>query len=146
MMTCLTGCDDRRGPRRLGVPPDVGRQNRDARGPVRQPLRRAAGLSVSRLALGTMISGAETSEPDSHAITDRAQEHGVDFFDTSDVHADGRTEQIIGRRFARGTAGATVPQALWPGWTSCSRHLAPRLRTRTRSVRLVTSSFSPCDV
>ncbi|MFI7109019.1 aldo/keto reductase [Nonomuraea sp. NPDC050227] len=101
-MTCLTGCDDRRGPRRLGVPPDVGRQNRDARGPVRQPLRRAAGLSVSRLALGTMTLGAETSEPDSHAIMDRAHEHGVDFFDTADVHADGRTEQITGRQFAQG--------------------------------------------
>jgi aryl-alcohol dehydrogenase-like predicted oxidoreductase len=64
------------------------------------------GLSVSRLCLGTMNFGPETSESDSHAIMDRAQEHGINFFDTANVYGwqtgEGITEQIIGRWFAQG--------------------------------------------
>ena len=41
-----------------------------------------SGLSVSRLCLGTMNFGPETSEEeDSHAIMDRALELGINFFD-----------------------------------------------------------------
>ncbi|MEV1173742.1 aldo/keto reductase [Nonomuraea sp. NPDC049784] len=65
-----------------------------------------SGLSVSRLVLGTMNFGPETSEADSHTIMDRAQEHGINFFDTADVYGakpgEGVTEQIIGRWFATG--------------------------------------------
>ncbi|MFL6121826.1 aldo/keto reductase [Actinophytocola sp.] len=65
-----------------------------------------SGLSVSRLVLGTMNFGPETSEEDSHAIMDHAHEHGINFFDTANVYGwqqgEGVTEQIIGRWFARG--------------------------------------------
>ncbi len=65
-----------------------------------------SGLSVSRIVLGTMNFGPETSEEDSHAIMDRAHEHGVNFFDTANTYGrkieKGFTEQIIGRWFARG--------------------------------------------
>jgi aryl-alcohol dehydrogenase-like predicted oxidoreductase len=65
-----------------------------------------SGLSVSRLVLGTMNFGPETSEEDSHAIMDRAHEHGINFFDTANVYGwrkgEGLTEQIIGRWFATG--------------------------------------------
>ena len=65
-----------------------------------------SGLSVSRLCLGTMNFGPETSETDSHAIMDRAHEHGINFFDTANVYGwqmgEGLTEQIIGRWFASG--------------------------------------------
>lgn len=65
-----------------------------------------SGLSVSRLVLGTMNFGPETSEEDSHAIMDRAHEHGINFFDTANVYGwqkgEGITEQIIGRWFAKG--------------------------------------------
>jgi aryl-alcohol dehydrogenase-like predicted oxidoreductase len=65
-----------------------------------------SGLSVSRLCLGTMNFGPETSEEDAHAIMDRALEAGVNFFDTANVYGwvkgEGVTEQIIGRWFARG--------------------------------------------
>src|SRR5919112_400353 len=44
------------------------------------------GLLVSRLCLGTMNFGPKTSERDSHAIMDRALEHGVNFFDTANVY------------------------------------------------------------
>ncbi len=64
------------------------------------------GLSVSRLCLGTMNFGPETTEPDSHAIMDRAHEHGINFFDTANVYGwrrgEGVTEQIIGRWLAQG--------------------------------------------
>jgi NDP-hexose 2,3-enoyl reductase len=64
------------------------------------------GLKVSRLCLGTMNFGPQTSEDDSFAIMDRALEHGVNFFDTANVYGqrpgEGYTEQILGRWFAQG--------------------------------------------
>ncbi|MEV4620889.1 aldo/keto reductase [Asanoa sp. NPDC049573] len=64
------------------------------------------GLSVSRLCLGTMNFGPETSEADSFAIMDRALEHGINFFDTANVYGwklgEGVTEQIVGRWLAQG--------------------------------------------
>lgn len=64
------------------------------------------GLEVSRLCLGTMNFGPQTTEPDSYAIMDRALEHGINFFDTANVYGwktgEGVTEQIIGRWFAQG--------------------------------------------
>ena len=65
-----------------------------------------SGLSVSRLCLGTMNFGPETSEADSHAIMDRAHAEGVDFFDTANRYGRtvsvGRTEEILGTWFASG--------------------------------------------
>ena len=63
------------------------------------------GLSVSRLCLGTMNFGPETDEPTSHAIMDRALEVGLNFFDTANRYGapqHGRTEEIMGRWFAKG--------------------------------------------
>lgn len=63
-------------------------------------------LKVSRLCLGTMNFGPETSEEDSFKIMDRALELGFNFFDTANVYGwklgEGVTEQIIGRWFAQG--------------------------------------------
>ncbi|WP_433498220.1 aldo/keto reductase [Sphaerimonospora sp. CA-214678] len=64
------------------------------------------GLKVSKLCLGTMNFGPQTTEEDSHAIMDRAHELGVNFFDTANVYGwkkgEGITENIIGRWFAKG--------------------------------------------
>jgi aryl-alcohol dehydrogenase-like predicted oxidoreductase len=64
------------------------------------------GLLVSRLCLGTMNFGPETSEEDSHAIMDRALDEGINFFDTANVYGwkkgEGVTENILGRWFAQG--------------------------------------------
>jgi aryl-alcohol dehydrogenase-like predicted oxidoreductase len=64
------------------------------------------GLIVSRLVLGTMNFGPQTTEDDSHKIMDRALEHGINFFDTANVYGqklgEGVTENIIGRWFAQG--------------------------------------------
>jgi aryl-alcohol dehydrogenase-like predicted oxidoreductase len=65
-----------------------------------------SGLRVAPLVLGTMNFGPETDESDSHAIMDRAIEHGLNCFDTANVYGfsagKGRTEQIIGTWFAQG--------------------------------------------
>ncbi|WP_219211877.1 aldo/keto reductase [Variovorax boronicumulans] len=88
------------------------------------------GLTVSRLALGTMTFGLQTEEAVSHRILDKAAEGGINFLDTADVYplggslqTAGRTEQIIGnwlavdstrrRRFVIATkaVGKVGPQA-----------------------------------
>ena len=65
-----------------------------------------SGLSVSRLCLGTMNFGPEATEEVSHAIMDRALEHGINFFDTANVYGwrkgEGWTERIVGNWFAQG--------------------------------------------
>ena len=65
-----------------------------------------SGLSVSRLVLGTMNFGPETTEPDSFAIMDKAHDLGINFFDTANVYGwkqgEGITERIIGNWFATG--------------------------------------------
>lgn len=64
------------------------------------------GLQVSRLCLGTMNFGPQTSEADSHAIMDRALETGINFFDTANRYGRdislGFTEEIIGRWLEQG--------------------------------------------
>ena len=65
-----------------------------------------SGLQVSRLCLGTMNFGPQTTEADSFKIMDRALELGINFFDTANVYGwkvgEGWTEQIMGRWFAQG--------------------------------------------
>ena len=64
------------------------------------------GLLVSRLCLGTMNFGPETSEEDAFAIMDRALDEDVNFFDTANVYGwrkgEGVTESILGNWFAQG--------------------------------------------
>ena len=64
------------------------------------------GLQVSRLCLGTMNFGPQTSETDSFAIMDQALEQEINFFDTANVYGFnlgvGVTEQIVGRWLAQG--------------------------------------------
>ncbi len=65
-----------------------------------------SGLTVSRLCLGTMNFGPQTSEADSHSIMDSAHEHGINFFDTANGYGGslgkGATEEIVGGWFAKG--------------------------------------------
>ncbi|HYQ16955.1 MAG TPA: aldo/keto reductase [Polyangiaceae bacterium] len=62
------------------------------------------GLSVSRLALGTMTFGLQSDERAAQAILDRSAEGGINFLDLADVYplggdlkTAGRTEEIVGR-------------------------------------------------
>ena len=65
-----------------------------------------SGLTVSRLCLGTMNFGPQTTESDSFAIMDAARDCGINFFDTANGYGGelgrGATETILGNWFAQG--------------------------------------------
>jgi aryl-alcohol dehydrogenase-like predicted oxidoreductase len=96
------------------------------------------GLKVSRLCLGTMNFGPQTSEADSFAIMDRALELGINFFDTANVYGgkrgEGITEQILGRWWAQGggrrekTVIATKVYGGMSDWPNESRLSALHIR------------------
>jgi aryl-alcohol dehydrogenase-like predicted oxidoreductase len=89
------------------------------------------GLKVSRLCLGTMNFGPQTSEADSFTIMDRAHELGLNFFDSANVYGwkrgEGWTEQIVGRWLAQGggrrdkTVLATKVYGQMGDWPNTSR-------------------------
>ncbi len=58
-----------------------------------------SGLKVSNLCLGCMNFGDTTGEADSLNILKTAHEAGVTFWDTADVYAGGRSEEILGKAF-----------------------------------------------
>jgi len=99
-----------------------------------------SGLSVSRLCLGTMNFGGQTSEPVAHQIMDDALEAGINFFDTANVYGraergkpGGRTEEIIGNWFAQGgprekVVLATKVYGLMSEWPNDSKLSALNIR------------------
>ena len=62
-----------------------------------------AGLTVSRICLGTMTYGTPAWRPwvldeaDSRPFIKRALEHGINFFDTADMYSRGMSEEVVGR-------------------------------------------------
>jgi aryl-alcohol dehydrogenase-like predicted oxidoreductase len=59
-----------------------------------------SGLMVSPIVLGTMNFGDRTEEPAAKDIIAAATEAGVNFIDTADTYAGGRSEEITGRAIA----------------------------------------------
>ncbi|MBR1222277.1 aldo/keto reductase [Bradyrhizobium sp. U87765 SZCCT0131] len=59
-----------------------------------------SGLKVSPLCLGTMMFGDATDEVTSATIVAKAKDAGVNFIDTADVYAQGRSEAIVGGAIA----------------------------------------------
>ena len=55
-----------------------------------------SGIRVSELCLGTMMFGGPTAEADARRIVDHAADAGINFIDTADVYADGRSEAVVG--------------------------------------------------
>lgn len=66
-----------------------------------------SGTLVSRLALGTMYFGAETSEDDAFEIIDTFVEGGGNLIDTSNVYVGGLSQEIVGRWFVSRPADIT---------------------------------------
>src|SRR5688572_33365220 len=58
-------------------------------------------LTVSRLALGTMLMGGATPDDESHRMLDRFLEAGGTLVDTADVYGDGRSEEVLAPWLAR---------------------------------------------
>ena len=56
-----------------------------------------SGLKVPALCLGAMMFGDQADEQTSLRIIGKAREAGVNFIDTADVYASGRSEEIVGR-------------------------------------------------
>ncbi len=71
-----------------------------------------SGCAVSSLCLGTMTFGVETDETIAHEQLDRFVEAGGTMVDTADTYGAGRSEEIIGRWFARRPADVTEPVVL----------------------------------
>jgi len=55
------------------------------------------GITVSRVCLGTMTFGREAEEATATQMLHMALDAGVNFVDTADVYAEGRSEEILGR-------------------------------------------------
>ncbi|MGP8125769.1 MAG: aldo/keto reductase [Nitrososphaerales archaeon] len=55
------------------------------------------GTKVSELCLGTMIFGQQVDETTAIKIINRAVDLGINFIDTADVYAEGRSEEIVGK-------------------------------------------------
>jgi aryl-alcohol dehydrogenase-like predicted oxidoreductase len=90
----------------------------------------SSGLRVSELSLGTMMFGGPTEEAQARRIVDHAAESGVNFIDTADVYADGRSEAIVGPAIKgkrdRWVLATKVAQQMGPSITDAGlsrRHL-----------------------
>ena len=55
-----------------------------------------SGMKVSEICLGTMMFGGPTDAAQARRIIDHAADNGVNFIDTANVYADGRSETVIG--------------------------------------------------
>ena len=58
------------------------------------------GLKVSAVCLGTMTFGNQVNEADATAIIGHALASGINFLDTANSYADGRSEEIVGKAIA----------------------------------------------
>jgi len=54
------------------------------------------GLSVAPICLGTMMFGGQTDAKEAERIINAGRDAGINFIDTADVYADGRSEEITG--------------------------------------------------
>jgi aryl-alcohol dehydrogenase-like predicted oxidoreductase len=59
-----------------------------------------SGLQISPICLGTMMFGAATDEATSVRIIDKARDAGINFIDSADAYAGGKSEEVTGRAIA----------------------------------------------
>ena len=80
-----------------------------------------SGLKVSEICLGAWINfGERIEDTQTFAVLDAAIEEGIDFFDTADVYAGGKAEEVMGRwmqgKDRRSVTIATKCRGrMWPG-------------------------------
>lgn len=89
-----------------------------------------SGLNVSPLCLGTMMFGAATDEATAARIIARAKDQGINFIDTADGYAGGRSEEIVGRAIG-------ADRAWWVLATKCANPTGPGPNARGLSRRHV---------
>jgi NDP-hexose 2,3-enoyl reductase len=106
------------------------------------------GLTVSRLCVGTMNFGWQIDEEQSHAILDRAIEHGINYVDTANMYGsetgDGLSERFIGSWFTKSSNRDKVvlatkvyaPMTDWPNDGGLSaRHIIASCEASLRRLR-----------
>jgi len=59
--------------------------------------RKIGSLSVSTVGIGCNNFGSRIDEQKTAEVVDAALEEGINFFDTADMYADGRSEELLGR-------------------------------------------------
>ena len=64
---------------------------------MEQRILPGTGITVSRACVGTMMFGARMDEKDSIDTVQYAYDAGINFFDTANVYAQGRSEEIVGK-------------------------------------------------
>ena len=64
---------------------------------MEQRILTGTGITVSRACVGTMMFGARMDEKDSIDTVQYAYDAGINFFDTANVYAQGRSEEIVGK-------------------------------------------------
>lgn len=69
-------------------------------GPMNYRRLGRSGLQVAPICLGTMMFGARTEEGAARNIITAARDAGINFIDTADMYAGGRSEEIVGRAIA----------------------------------------------
>jgi aryl-alcohol dehydrogenase (NADP+) len=78
---------------------------------------RGTGLKVSRMCLGTMMFGAQTSREESVRIIRAALDKGVNFFDTADIYNRGASEELVGEALEGARRDAVIATKVGgPAW------------------------------
>jgi len=98
-----------------------------------------SGMKVSEICLGTMMFGGPTGAQEAQRIVDLALDSGVNFLDTADVYAEGRSEEAIavalrGRR-SRCVLATKLGQANGPNVTDRGLSRRHMLRALEASLR-----------
>lgn len=103
---------------------------------------KGTGLKVSKLCLGTMTFGGQTSEEDSLRILDKAWDEGVNFFDTADIYTGGISEKITGKALEKKRTDAVIatkvrgPRGKFPNQSGLGRkHIIANVEESLRSLR-----------
>src|ERR671921_835818 len=60
-----------------------------------------SGITVSRVCLGAMMFGDQTDAAEANRIVASARDRSVNFIDTADSYADGRSEEMLGAAIAK---------------------------------------------
>ena len=60
------------------------------------------GLKVSAICLGSATYGYQVNETEAINIIKKALAAGINFFDTADIYAEGRSEEIVGKALKKG--------------------------------------------
>ena len=88
-----------------------------------------SGIEVSSLCLGAMMFGDQTGEAEASRIVAQARDAGINFIDTADAYAAGRSEEIVGAAVREGRDG-------WIVATKVGTRLSPWAANRGGNGRL----------